>query len=82
MIRLFTVLRERYIDRPGGYTRVWRTGWRNGDKAPLAIIEYVDAENDMKKYFQGPKGKEEKVEEKTQETEQRKTSIFERIFGK
>ncbi|MCL1785700.1 MAG: 50S ribosomal protein L17 [Alphaproteobacteria bacterium] len=40
--KLFTVLGPRYKDRPGGYTRVLRAGFRYGDAAPMAIIELVD----------------------------------------
>ena len=39
--RLFTELGDRYSDRPGGYTRIFRLGRRDGDNAELAIIELV-----------------------------------------
>ncbi len=39
--KLFGELKERYQDRPGGYTRITHTGFRAGDSAPLAIIELV-----------------------------------------
>ena len=40
--KLFDVLGERYKERNGGYTRVLRAGFRYGDMAPMAIIEFVD----------------------------------------
>ncbi|KAF8490708.1 ribosomal protein L17 [Gautieria morchelliformis] len=46
--KLFTSLRERYADRPGGYTRIHKFGNRPGDNAPNAIIELVDNPRDIK----------------------------------
>ncbi len=40
--KLFDVLGPRYNERAGGYTRVLRAGFRYGDMAPMAIIEFVD----------------------------------------
>jgi len=40
--KLFDVLGPRYTERNGGYTRVLRAGFRYGDMAPMAIIEFVD----------------------------------------
>eukprot|EP00035_Acanthoeca_spectabilis_P013683 m.255749 g.255749 ORF g.255749 m.255749 type:complete len:238 (+) comp15948_c0_seq5:975-1688(+) len=43
--KLFETMAPRYADRPGGYTRVLKCGRREGDKAPMAYIEFVD--NDL-----------------------------------
>jgi len=42
--KLFTVLARRYSDRPGGYTRIVKQGWRAGDGAAVSFIELVDNE--------------------------------------
>ncbi|GAA5980005.1 hypothetical protein JCM5350_005993 [Sporobolomyces pararoseus] len=45
---LFTTLAKRYSSRPGGYTRILRSGYRVGDNAPLAVLELVDNKNDLR----------------------------------
>lgn len=40
--KLFTELGPRYIQRPGGYLRILKCGYRTGDKAPMAYVELVD----------------------------------------
>ena len=40
--KLFTTLGPRYIERPGGYVRVLKCGYRAGDNAPMVIVELVD----------------------------------------
>ena len=46
--KLFDVLGPRYADRQGGYIRVMKAGFRYGDMAPMAIIEFVDRDVDAK----------------------------------
>lgn len=40
--KLFTDLGPRYVDRPGGYIRILKCGFRPGDNAPMAFVELVD----------------------------------------
>jgi large subunit ribosomal protein L17 len=40
--KLFSDLGPRYKERPGGYTRILKCGFRSGDNAPMALIELVD----------------------------------------
>ncbi len=40
--KLFTDLGPRYQDRPGGYIRILKCGFRTGDKAPMAYVELID----------------------------------------
>jgi large subunit ribosomal protein L17 len=40
--KLFTELGPRYVNRPGGYLRILKCGFRTGDKAPMAYVELVD----------------------------------------
>jgi large subunit ribosomal protein L17 len=62
--KLFGVLAGRYKDRNGGYTRVLKAGFRFGDNAPLAVIEFVDRDPAEKGKDSGPSQK--KAEEAEQ----------------
>ena len=52
--KLFDVIGPRYAGRPGGYTRVLKAGFRFGDNAPLAIIEFIDRDPEAKGKDSGP----------------------------
>src|SRR5829696_7577369 len=53
--KLFTTLAARYKERKGGYTRVLKAGFRFGDAAPTAVIEFVDRDLAAKGLDSGPK---------------------------
>jgi len=55
--KLFDVLGPRYKTRNGGYTRVLKAGFRYGDNAPLAVIEFVDRDVDARGQDSGPSQK-------------------------
>ena len=46
--RLFDILGPRYKDRQGGYVRIMKAGFRYGDMAPMAIIEFVERDTSAK----------------------------------
>ena len=48
-IKVKKILSKRYLNRKGGYTRIIRAGFRYGDKAPMAVIEFVDRNVEAKK---------------------------------
>ncbi|MEQ9446924.1 MAG: 50S ribosomal protein L17 [Rhodospirillaceae bacterium] len=52
--KLFSTIAERYSERPGGYTRVLKAGFRYGDAAPMAVIELIDRDEDAKGLDSGP----------------------------
>ncbi len=53
--KLFDVLGPRYQTRQGGYTRVLKAGFRYGDNAPMAVIEFVDRDPAAKGQDSGPR---------------------------
>ena len=52
--RLFDTLAPRYATRNGGYLRIMKAGFRFGDNAPLAVIEFVDRDVEAKGKDSGP----------------------------
>jgi large subunit ribosomal protein L17 len=52
--KLFEVIGPRYKEREGGYIRVLKAGFRYGDSAPVAVIEFVDRDVEAKGKDSGP----------------------------
>ena len=52
--KLFAVLGPRYKERQGGYIRIMKAGFRYGDNAPMAVIEFVDRDVNAKGQDSGP----------------------------
>jgi len=57
--KLFDVLAKRYKDRNGGYLRIMKAGFRHGDNAAVAVIEFVDRDVTAKGKDSGPVVKKE-----------------------
>jgi len=52
--KLFETLGPRYAERNGGYIRIMKAGFRHGDNAPMAVIEFVDRDEAAKGQDSGP----------------------------
>jgi large subunit ribosomal protein L17 len=59
--KLFDVLAVRFKDRKGGYTRIMKAGYRYGDNAPVAVIEFVDRDVNEKGKDSGPSQTKDKA---------------------
>lgn len=60
--KLFDVLAKRYKDRQGGYLRIMKAGFRHGDNAAVAVIEFVDRDVTAKGKDSGPVQKKQDAE--------------------
>ena len=66
--KVIKTLSKRYEKRSGGYTRIVKAGFRYGDNAPMAVIEFVDRDVEAKRKFKKKKEKsseKDKIEQKT-----------------
>lgn len=61
--KLFDVLAKRYADRNGGYLRIMKAGFRYGDSAPMAVIEFVDRDVNARGLDSGPGQNAEQAED-------------------
>ena len=52
--KLFDTIASRYAERNGGYIRIMKAGFRHGDNAPMAVIEFVDRDPDARGQDSGP----------------------------
>ena len=68
--KVIKTLSKRYEKRSGGYTRIVKAGFRYGDNAPLAVIEFVDRDVEAKRKFKKKKSQDKpaKTEEKNSAT--------------
>ena len=69
--KVIGVLSKRYENRKGGYTRVIRAGFRYGDNAPLAILEFVDRDISAKKVDVKIKNKAENKDKNEKEVDEK-----------
>ena len=60
-------LSKRYINRKGGYTRIIKAGFRYGDKAPMAVIEFVDRDVEAKRVDKKKKVASKEAKEETKQ---------------
>jgi len=67
--KVIKTLSKRYEKRSGGYTRIVKAGFRYGDNAPLAVIEFVDRDLEAKRKF-----KKKKSHDKPAKTEEKKSA--------
>ena len=67
--KVIKTLSKRYEKRSGGYTRIVKAGFRYGDNAPLAVIEFVDRDVEAKRKF-----KKKKSQDKTAKSEEKKSA--------
>jgi large subunit ribosomal protein L17 len=63
--KLFEVIAPRYGERHGGYTRIMKAGFRYGDNAPVAVIEFVNRDVEAKGKDSGPVQEKKVAEEET-----------------
>ena len=71
--KLFSDLAPRFADRPGGYTRIVRVGWRIGDGAELAVLEFIGS--DLKKKEKKPRKEAAEAPPEEKEEKEEKEAV-------
>ena len=82
--KLFDGLASRFKERPGGYTRLFKYGFRKGDGAEMAAIEYLGYQLPVKEKKAAPKVEkkaEKKAEKKVEKKKEEKKSSWRSLFG-
>ncbi|HPX25613.1 MAG TPA: 50S ribosomal protein L17 [Treponemataceae bacterium] len=79
LAKLFTEIGPRMKDRMGGYTRVLKLGFRQGDAADMVILELVDYKLDNEKNDEKKDTKAKKAEAKKPETKKAKAEVSEKV---
>ena len=80
--KLFDTIAPRFADRPGGYTRLVRIGFRRGDAAELAQVELIGSEYDPDKERPKADRKPDETPEPRREEQPRAGGRLRRIFGR